>query len=242
MNIVYLTSLIRQKDDTTFQDILSEVRFGACSKDTYKKLKELQHTKFKSGVVPTILFPKNIDVNVINEYRYDKVLQQHGSERIYKTDYANDAAKAWASACKIPESVRLCVGAQIVVTWNISQEMGIVNGTRGVVKKCTLDGPIISCIDGKEILIPYLTITNEDDKNIWFKCVPVKLAWALTIHKSQGMTLDAVMLDLGDGIFEYGQAYTALSRARDMCSVRLMNVRRESFKAHPDVLEFYVQK
>ena len=69
--------------------------------------------------------------------------------------------------------------------------------------------------------------------------MPLKLAYAITIHKAQGMTLDAVELDLGSSIFEYGQAYTALSRARDLNSVKITRVRSRSFRTHPAVLEYY---
>ena len=68
---------------------------------------------------------------------------------------------------------------------------------------------------------------------------PLKMAYALSVHKSQGMTLDALELDLGDSIFESGQAYTALSRARSLANVCVTDVRPASFRPPPAALQFY---
>jgi ATP-dependent DNA helicase PIF1 len=69
--------------------------------------------------------------------------------------------------------------------------------------------------------------------------MPLKLAWAVTIHKSQGMTLDAIEIDIGSNIFTVGQAYTALSRARNLKSVRVVDVAARSFCTSHDVIEFF---
>lgn len=76
-------------------------------------------------------------------------------------------------------------------------------------------------------------------KELEVKYIPLKLAWAISIHKSQGMTLDAVEVDLGDTIFASGQAYTALSRARDLKSMRIVDVSMKSFKTSRIVTDFY---
>jgi ATP-dependent DNA helicase PIF1 len=79
----------------------------------------------------------------------------------------------------------------------------------------------------------------SQDEKVSATFMPLKLGYAVSIHKSQGMTLDAVEIDLGIKIFEYGQAYTALSRARTLSGVRLISVKASSFKTHPKVKEFY---
>jgi ATP-dependent DNA helicase PIF1 len=83
------------------------------------------------------------------------------------------------------------------------------------------------------------TLMSLSEPDIDLAYIPLKLAWALSIHSSQGMTLDALELDLGSSIFAYGQAYTGLSRARDMKSVKLVGLLPESFKTSPNVIEFY---
>jgi ATP-dependent DNA helicase PIF1 len=69
--------------------------------------------------------------------------------------------------------------------------------------------------------------------------IPLKVSYALSIHKSQGMTIDAVEIDLGDNIFTCGQAYTALSRAKSLASIKIIDVSKESFKMNPHVKAFY---
>ena len=101
--------------------------------------------------------------------------------------------------------------------------------------------------DGDQVLIEPWTYVYESDEEkdkdkpieIFARCIPLKLAYALTIHKSQSATLDSVVVSLGPSIFEYGQAYTALSRVRDMKSIKVVDVLKSSFQTHPDVLEFY---
>jgi ATP-dependent DNA helicase PIF1 len=88
-------------------------------------------------------------------------------------------------------------------------------------------------------LIEAIKVENDDDKYCWCSFMPLRLAYALTIHKSQGMTLDLVVIDLGDSIFEYGQAYTAISRARSLSCIKLLDFKSSSFRTHKDVLKFY---
>ena len=76
-------------------------------------------------------------------------------------------------------------------------------------------------------------------KNSFIHHMPIKTSYALSIHKSQGMTIDAVELDLGENIFAHGQTYTALSRAKKLESIKIINVDKDSFKMNPYVKKFY---
>lgn len=97
----------------------------------------------------------------------------------------------------------------------------------------------IHLLDGRNEIIPYIKIEQEDDPDVGVEFMPIKLAWAVTIHKSQGMTLDAIEIDIGSNIFTVGQAYTALSRARNLKSVRVVDVAARSFCTSRDVIEFF---
>lgn len=69
--------------------------------------------------------------------------------------------------------------------------------------------------------------------------MPIKLAYALSIHKAQGMTIDALEIDIGTNIFEYGQLYTALSRAKSLKSIKIVAIHKDSFMINPKVKKFY---
>jgi hypothetical protein len=139
----------------------------------------------------------------------------------------------------IPESIELCVGAQIVILANINQDEGIVNGTRGVIVDLKPTCVIIKRIDNSIVEIRYHKTVSTEDKDIFINFMPMKLAYALTIHKAQGMTLDAIEIDIGNKIFASGQAYTAISRAKNLKSIKIKDISINSFIVNSDVLEFY---
>lgn len=238
MKICVLEELVRQSGDIAFQDMLQKLRWGNCTADILKKLKGLKNTQFQ-GVMPTKLYSVNVDVDKINREEFEALKNDTGAAEVqYSTRYStNPNTDAWCKSIRVPENIVLCPGAQVMITWNMGPDL--VNGTRCVVVRCTADGPVIRLLNGQEILIEYIKITSEDDEGIYCNFIPLRLAYAISIHKSQGMTLDAVEMDLGDSIFEYGQAYTALSRARSLDSVRITKVKASSFRTNPTVKKFY---
>jgi len=126
-----------------------------------------------------------------------------------------------------------------MLTVNLSVEEGFANGSRGMVTDFTEDGPVVLFKNGEQIIIEPWLFKDDNDEEIWAYVIPLKLAYALTIHKSQSMTLDAAIIDLGPSIFECGQAYTALSRVRHMKSVKIINIIESSFKTAEEVIKFY---
>ncbi len=234
-----LNVIMRQDKDMLLKAILEEVRWGNCSPESLAALKNLKNTQFPDGIVPTVLYSKNINVDHINKAKFDKLVEDGAKPQSYKTNYAHYKAKEWATSIKLPEEIVLCAGAQVVLTWNLPETDGLFNGSRGVVKEVSQNGVHVMFTSGKTAFISSMIIEQEDDSGTWISFMPLRLAYALTIHKSQGMTLDAVTLDLGNSVFEYGQAYTALSRARDMASIRILQVVSKAFKTHKDVVDFY---
>eukprot|EP00960_Hanusia_phi_P061845 764955-Hanusia_phi.AAC.3 len=123
--------------------------------------------------------------------------------------------------------VELCKDAQIMVTRNINVSDGVVNGTRGIVLNISDDKEVtIMLVCGKIVTIPYVRDYLNKRMTAWIE----KIAYALSIHKSQGMTLDALEIDLGSSVFENGQAYTALSRGTKLENIRIIDIDRRSFK------------
>ena len=253
---VVLTTLMRQLNDATFQNMLSELRMGKCSADTFSKLKALMLTEDgdDSPIQPTVLYSLRRDVDAVNAAEYGALVKAGAQERAYATDYGGSKggtkagaaglkaqAKKWGDNVSIPTSTTLCIGAQVVVTANVDIESGVVNGSRGVVTRLGVTGPEIVLLDGRRMIVEPKRLIDDSNRLSVTYC-PLQYAWALTINKSQGMTLDKAVIDLGGSVFASGQAYTALSRVRDLDSVRLSGLSKRSFILHPDVAAFYASQ
>ena len=141
-----------------------------------------------------------------------------------------------------------------VVTANLKSYQ-LVNGSRGVVigfrsghevvnlmtkeRSCFVTVPVVRFLDGREIDLCEHTWEIDVSGDLVRKTqIPLTLAWALTIHKSQGMSLDYVVADVGDTIFEYGQLYVVLSRARTLEGLSLKRLSIDRIMAHPKVVEY----
>ena len=237
-DICEMTQNMRQKDDEPFMEMLKRLRLGRCSREDLLVLRSLKETRFPEGIEPTKLYCKNVDVDRINSDALQKI---GGQLFTFPTKYtgSHEASVHYAKGSNIPEQVTMSVGAQVMVTYNMDPALGLVNGTRGVVTALVERGVTIRLLDGREEIIPYIKIEQEDDPDVGVEFMPIKLAWAVTIHKSQGMTLDAIEIDIGSNIFTVGQAYTALSRARNLKSVRVVDVVARSFCTSEDVIAFF---
>ena len=120
-----------------------------------------------------------------------------------------------------------------------NDEDGYVNGTLGEVVDFTTDGyPVVETRDGRLIDARPQTWKVEEQERVAASItqVPLRLAWALTVHKSQGMTMEAARIDLSKA-FTYGMGYVALSRVTSLDGLYLDGINRMAFQVHPEVLE-----
>jgi ATP-dependent DNA helicase PIF1 len=244
LEIIFLTKMVRQENDKVFQKILRELRYGICTDKTCDILKKCTNLNIDEDIKPSILHSKNIDVDRINKIEYTKLLSQNKKSKTYEIELPklkknHEKIKNWIKSLDIPFTVDLCIDAQIIVTANIDQEKGIVNGTRGVIVDLLSDKIIIKTINSNLINISYHKRNYAEDNDLYFNYMPIKLAYALSIHKSQGTTLDAVEISIGKDIFASGQAYTALSRARNLSNVIIKDICKTSFIIKDSVLKFY---
>jgi len=247
---IFLTENVRQAKDPEFADMLRRLRWGyeSMTEGDLAILEEMGTTVFPDSIVPTRLFPKNAQVDRINKSFFQCLI---GSDDIIDTITctpkvdSKDAMKfrTYAELTGITFDLELCIGTQVMITRNIDVDEGLVNGTRGVVSAIyrhdlSVD---ITLMDGRRAHIAYVEASFPVDKRneITYRMMPLKYAWAISQHKCQGMTLDAIEIDLGEDIFENGQAYVALSRAEHRKSVRILNFDRFSFKTHVEVKKFY---
>jgi len=259
IKVILLEELVRQNGDNLFQQILQIIRRGRCTDNILKVLRTLKDTRFNDEIIPTKLYPKNVNVDRINELEINKLKMAGNKTHLYNAEASKDKGKN-ANIAKY--DVELVENAQVIVTRNIDISLGIVNGTRGIVKALEEECVVIKdtqgqlhtiyyykdVIDtpGKTVAIADSTATSPSTEaktgaaeKSYISHIPLKVSYALSIHKSQGMTIDAVEIDLGDNIFTCGQAYTALSRAKSLASIKIIDVSKESFKMNPHVKAFY---
>jgi len=234
INMVILTELIRQKDDMILQEILEEMRTGKLSDEKYKILEGLNNTKFKNGIKPTKLFPVNVNVDIINNKEFDKLVKLNNNQiKLYeaRSKYKTDTIENY--------NIRLTLNAQIMVIRNISVENHLVNGTRGIVVGLLENTVIIKDMNSVIHHINYYTDINKNGKGNEISFMPLKLAYAISIHKSQGSSIDCLEIDLGEDIFVSGQTYTALSRATNINNIKIINLDKSSFFVNKKIIEFY---
>lgn len=230
-----LEKVFRQEGDQRFLEILERAKQGAITDEDVCTLQKCKDIVFPEGIEPTRLYSVNRKVDAINQKHY---LALKGEEVEYKTVYSNKESQKYVEAIGLGEPVRLKIGAQVMVTRNFNNDPCLVNGTRGVVIGMYKDHVTLQTVYGEKD-IGRFDVCPENEPMISYKHMPLKLAWALTIHKSQGATLDCAEIDLGPSIFEYGQGYVGLSRVRNLASVRITEVVKEAFRVHPDVKRFY---
>lgn len=165
------------------------------------------------------------------------------------------------------QEIELTVGAQVMLITNLDQANGLVNGSRGVIRgftDCITNGEDkMSKIIAKAILeggvnkFPIVEFTTGESRiigpaswgidgqgpggtdYIYRIQIPLRLAWATTIHKAQGASLDCALVDVGRKTFEYGQAYVALSRVRSLDALYIWDLEPGAFKVHERVQRFY---
>ena len=234
--ICYLSEQHRQ-EDSAFLEILSALRSDAL---TEEHIRRLQTRKVDPIELPDVtkLYSHNTDVDRINTARL-KLLP--GAARSYDMDHkgAKPLVEQLQRGCLSPETLTLKIGAQVMFTRN-NFEAGFVNGTTGEVAGFSPDSklPIIHLRTGREIEVEQGTwaIEAEGKQIASITQLPLRLAWAMTIHKSQGMSLDAAYVDLS-GAFAFGQGYVALSRVRTLDGLYLGGLNHRALQIDATVLE-----
>uniref|UniRef100_A0A6B2L2G7 ATP-dependent DNA helicase n=1 Tax=Arcella intermedia TaxID=1963864 RepID=A0A6B2L2G7_9EUKA len=219
-----LRTVFRQKD-AEFVKLLNEVRRGILSKEGLEMLKSCQGRKFNTedGIEPTVLYPTKHNVDQENSQQLEKL---EGVTMLFKardtSPYQNNFTDQLKKNCSAKDDLKLKIGAQVILLKNISQEKELVNGARGTIinfvndEKTGLDVPLVKFINGTYLIRPEKwAITVGKVEVAAREQIPLDLAWAMSIHKSQGMTIDRLKVSI-DKVFASGQAYVALSRATSL--------------------------
>lgn len=246
-NIVVLNNVYRQKDDT-FAKVLNKIREGVVDEQVNNFFSTKNETKYDGKIKPTILESKCVDVDTENN-RELKLLNTESI--IYKMEESTinkDQTTILKRECPAKERLELKIGAQVLLIKNLDVSNELVNGSRGVIVEFknredgddTIKYPVVEFKDGTSRMIKPESWERKIDGATVARVtqIPLILAWCLTIHKCQGMSLDCAKIYLST-IFEYGQAYVALSRVRSKEGLYLDKWEPKKIKANEKVVKFY---
>ncbi|MDX9705195.1 MAG: helix-turn-helix domain-containing protein, partial [Weeksellaceae bacterium] len=228
--ICYLTEQYRQTHNE-LNFILNEIRNGTVSEDSVNLLQSRVEFHPDEGEMETKLFTHNADVDRIN---YTFLNQIGNSSKFFEAKIKGNPnlVEMLKKSVLALEKLELKIGAQVMFIRN-NYESGFVNGTMGRVSGFTEKGfPLIRILNGELIEATPEVWAFEDEMGntlASFTQIPLRLAWAITVHKSQGMTLDAAMIDLSKA-FEKGQGYVALSRLRDLSGLKLRGLNQTALE------------
>jgi ATP-dependent exoDNAse (exonuclease V) alpha subunit len=234
--VVYLQEQHRQDDDA-FLEILNAMRAGDVRRRHAELLLERVNAPLEGGEA-TELHTVNIDVDRINHERLSGI--EGGEEYFEMTTTGREVyVESLKRSCLALETLVLKKGALVMCIKN-NAEKRYANGTLGTVIEFEKDThyPVVSLHGGRTITITPETweLRDGDKKRASITQIPLRLAWAITVHKSQGMTLDAARVDLRKAFVE-GMGYVALSRVRNLQNLSLAGINRMALQISPEALE-----
>jgi ATP-dependent DNA helicase PIF1 len=258
---VNLNKIFRQSDPI-YQRILNQIREGRLKRSSNEALLQQVGREISPDcqIRPTKLFPTRNKVDYINvtemnnltgkenEYKikYHADLEMSAAERTVRLGYTKEQIQTelmyLQSNLRCDEIIKLKIGAQVMCIVNIQLDNGdiLCNGAQGIVVDISVQGlPIVKYKNGYQMTMSYHIWPSELIPGIGVSQVPLILAWALTIHKAQGSTLDIAEVDAGSGIFECGQTYVALSRVKSLEGLYLCSFDAKRVRINKKVQDFY---
>lgn len=236
LKICYLDEQFRQSDKM-FSKILNDIRDDKVTADTVSTLMSRLNVDIGDAVVPTKLNTHNAHVDKINNNELAKL---NDKPVLYSMDSTGspEVIKALKKGCLAPETITVKLGASVMFVKN-NFSKGYVNGTLGTVVDFDKDEgwPIVEIRSGKRIVAePESWGIEENDETIArVDQVPLRLAWAISVHKSQGMSLETAEIDLSKA-FERGMGYVALSRVRSLDGIKLTGLNNMALEVNKDVV------
>jgi ATP-dependent DNA helicase PIF1 len=265
--IILLKTIFRQRDPD-YTTILNQVRVGKLYKTSYEKLLEHVNKPFPTSTTsietfkPTILLPRRKDAELINAQELEKLTSESKIYRISQAVVVPQGALAsiqqqananfsqeqkeseytfLASNIMADKEIVLKIGAQVMCIANIDMESSdqVVNGSQGVVVAFIGELPVVQFNNGPRRTVGYHVWASEAIPTIGVKQMPLIYAWAITIHKAQGVSLDMAQIDAGSNIFECGQTYVALSRVKSLAGLYLTDLNPQRIKVNTKVHDYY---
>ena len=233
--VLYLERQYRQNDEQLLK-ILTALRTGDVRRSHVEALLARTEIEPPDGDI-TELHTVNVDVDDIN---IQKLAELPGEERSYQqtTTGSKIYVENLQRSVLAPENLVIKLGALVMAVKNSPQKL-YANGSIGTVVdfEPLTEYPVVEFRDGRRVtMVPDVwELRDGERKRASISQVPLRLAWAITVHKSQGMTLDAAKIDLRKAFVE-GMGYVALSRVRDLDNLYLYGINRRALEVSPDAL------
>ncbi len=257
--VIALTTIFRQVD-APYRSILNQIRVGALSDDACATLR----TRLEAPVPthpfkPTMICPRRDDAERLNArelhalpgdehvFQLQKVrLSQRapkgggeGSTRGYSDEQVESEWERLFRTVMVDVQLALKRGAQVMVVANLDVAHQVVNGSQGTVVDFVDGRPLVRFTDGHTRLIEPHQWRSDVIPCVALRQLPLIHAWAITIHKAQGISLDMAQIDAGRSNFECGQIYVALSRVRSLDGLYLTDLDPGKIRANPKVVAYY---
>ena len=244
-NEVLFTKNYRQNDDEDYKNILTEIRNECLSDKSKDLLLQCINKKNPDNIEPTILVPVKKLSDKINQEKNNNI---NGKSKTYKISFIKKCSKIielellkQRKSIIIEDVLDLKIGSQVMCIINLDQENGIINGSQGkVINFNDKDEPIVKFFYNN--IIKTISINNwlndkYNDNGI--KQIPLILSWSITIHKSQGITLEYANINIGQNVFECGQSYVALSRVKSLQGLYIKDIDFNKIRANKKVVNYY---
>jgi len=236
---IHLKEMMRAGEDPDFCEILSDVRIGVVSERVRNLLDWRTAHEGDEDFQGSILYARKVDVDRINQH---KLSQLEGELKTFETEFSGDARaiKSLENNLPVPKILELKPGAFVMLRQNDPQGRW-VNGSLGHIKRLSSKDIEIRLASGRNIEIErskFSMLDAEGNEIASARNFPLSLAYAVTIHKAQGATLDRMIVSLKN-LWEPGQAYVALSRVRSSQGLSIDGWDAGSIFADPEVTAFH---
>lgn len=240
LKVCYLEEQHRQWDEELLK-VLNDIRSQDVSQSTFEKLQGRLKQPLANNDFLTKLYSHNIDVDAINYAELSKIKKPAITFKMESVGPI-ELLKGLKRGCMAPEELVLKEGAVVMFVKN-NPNRGYINGTLGKVVDFDSEGwPVVQTYSGREIVATEVSWKLEDNDKVLCEIsqVPLRLAWAITVHKSQGMSLDAAEIDLSKS-FAFGMGYVALSRVRSLEGIKLLGINQRAFMVDNEIAEMDIE-
>lgn len=237
LKICYLNEQHRQQQKDKLLVLLEHIRNNR-AKEAKNILLAEDFASRVFDIEPAKLYTHNVDVDYLNSLELKKIKAE---ERNFLMQFTGNEhiTEALKRGCLAPENLSLKIGAKVMFVKN-NFEAGYVNGTLGKITGFDAGGmPVVKTINGTFIKADFASWKAEEEDAVIAEIsqIPLRLAWAITVHKSQGMNLDSAEIDLSKS-FALGMGYVALSRLKSLKGLKLTGMNEMCFKISEEVFEF----